>query len=86
MNIAKSEQATKQSKFKIFIQWFCKNGGKYSSEELIFPAIFQPGSYLGVAAANNIKKNKVVLAVPQSIIISLTRVKNSQLSPLLKKN
>jgi len=59
-----------------FLEWFKTNGGLISPE-LSFPAVFQPGGYLGLLASKDIKINKVVLAVPQHLIITLSKVRNS---------
>lgn len=67
-----------------FLEWFTANGGLVSSE-LVFPAVFEPGSYLGLLAGSDIKINKVVLAVPQRLIITLSTVRNSELSRLVQK-
>ena len=70
--------------YRRFVDWFVGNGGLISPE-VAFPAVFQPGSYLGLLASKDIKINKVILAVPQHLIISLTKVKQSELKHLIEK-
>jgi len=47
--------------------------------------MFQPGGYLGLLAGKDIKINKVVLAVPQHLIITLSKARNSELKHLIEK-
>lgn len=72
-------------KYVKFLDWFKKNGGLIANE-LTFPQIFEPGSYLGVGVNAPIKKNKVVAAIPHNLIISLSRVRQSPLKGILDKH
>lgn len=74
----------RQQVYRRFVEWFTKNGG-LMAPELTFPALFQPGEYLGLLAGRDIKINKVVLAVPQHLIITLSKVRNSELKGIIEK-
>jgi hypothetical protein len=76
----------KLEKYQLFLDWFKKNGGLYSESEIIFPAVFSPGEYLGVATNKPIKANKVILAIPQTLCISLSKVRSSPLKAILDKH
>ncbi len=47
--------------------------------------MFQPGNYTGVSVNAQVKANKVVIAVPQSIIITADVAKASPIKDVLKK-
>ncbi len=66
-----------QNKFIRFKQWFRANGG--FARYINFPVYFEPGNYLGMSAEKQIAPNTVILAVPKTLTIGITTVKDSEL-------
>ena len=40
-----------------------------------YPVFYQPGNYPGVGAKTEIPRNKVIVAIPFSLVITVNRVK-----------
>ena len=69
-----------EDKYKIFLQWFTENGGKHC--DLAYPVSFPPTNYIGVAATKAIPQNKVIMAIPKKLIISVELTKKSPIAPI----
>lgn len=64
-----------ENKAQLFLKWFQENGGKYEEQMIQYPVFYQPGNYPGVGATAIIPRNKVIVAIPFSLIITVNRVK-----------
>ena len=69
------EVETEQDKYRLFLEWFKANGGVYEEAAISYPVFYQPGNYVGVGAIANIPKNKVIVAIPFHLIITVNRAK-----------
>ena len=52
INIEKTKQLDQNEKYKNFMSWFIKNGGKL--ENIQFPSIFGIQGYVGVSVNKNV--------------------------------
>lgn len=68
---------------KRFIEWFLSNGGLFRG---VKQARFEPNSYTGIAADEDIPKNTIVIAVPKNLIIGVERVRSSELGSVLQES
>lgn len=73
----------KQDKlFKILIEWLLENGSEFP--HLKIEHINE--NFRGIVSNKNIKKNKVILKVPEKCIITYTKAKNSEVGKELEKS
>lgn len=66
------------------MDWLVQNGAKF--DDVKFPARFLNGQLMGLSAKNYIPPFKCFIAIPNTCIISVARVKQSEIAPFLKKH
>ena len=74
----------KIEKYTLFTDWLVSNGAKF--DDVQFPSFFLNGQLMGIAAKNHIAPHRCFIAIPNTCIISVAKVWQSDLSPFLKKH
>lgn len=74
----------KSQKYEKFIQWLLENGAKF--DDVQFPSLFLNGQLMGISAKNYIGPQKCFIAIPNTCIISVARVWQSDLNSFLLKH
>ncbi|CAD8069199.1 unnamed protein product [Paramecium primaurelia] len=82
-NSQKTQELCNQEKYIHFIKW-CKENGALISDEVQYPSAFGAQGYTGISAKMNIAANKVIIAIPNKLIISHHKVLKSELSDMFK--
>jgi hypothetical protein len=78
INIPLTEKAKKDPKYIQYLEWLTTNGVKMHGID--FPVAFGPYGYIGIATKNEeIPAQKVIVAVPTKLSISVNKVKESEL-------
>lgn len=75
----------KTEKYQEFVRW-AKSNGALISDEVCYPAAFGDQGFTGIAAVKDIPANKVIIAIPNKLIISANKVYNSELREIFEAN
>lgn len=63
-----TEEALKDKKYHIFIEWLKENGAKF--DKIQFPSVFA-GGLMGLSAKNEIPPGHCFISIPNKCIISV---------------
>lgn len=77
VNIELTKEAQKDKRYQIYLEWLKKNGALF--ENIEFPVAFGNTGYIGVAAKERIPPNKIIVAIPNKLLLSTGIVDQSSL-------
>ncbi|KAL4489194.1 hypothetical protein ABPG72_006258 [Tetrahymena utriculariae] len=84
VNVELTKEIQKDKKYQVYLDWLKKNGALF--ENIEFPVAFGNSGYIGVAAKERIPPNKVIVAIPNKLLLSTGIVDSSSLMPVLQQN
>lgn len=84
VNVELTAEVRKDKKYAIYLDWLRKHGAVF--ENIEYPVAFGNCGYIGVAAREKIPPNKVIVAIPNKLLLSTALLESGPLKAVVEQN